>query len=88
MKNTHVIKVAPPIGRQARAGRNRLAGLGDWMARHRRAILAIQWIIVAFYAVLVVLPAFLPHPLPESRLFSGNFGASSFIDQAMCLASG
>ena len=88
MENTHVINFVPPIGRQARAGRSRLASLGDWMARHRRAILAIQWLIVAFYAGLVALPAFLPHPLAESRLFSGNFGASSFIDPALRLASG
>ncbi len=88
MENTHVIKFVPPMGRRARAGRDRLASLGDWMARHRRALLAIQWIIVIFYAVLVALPAFLPHPLPESRLFSGDFGASSFIDRAICLASG
>ena len=42
----------------------RLARLGDWMAAHRRAILAAQWVIVVFYAVLVVLPAFLPQPKP------------------------
>ena len=88
MDNTHVIKFVPPMSRQARARRNRLASLGDWMARHRRALLAIQWVIVIFYAVLVALPAFLPHPLPESRLFSGDFGASSLIDPAICLASG
>ena len=88
MDNTHVIKFVPPMSRQARARRNRLASLGDWMARHRRALLAIQWVIVVFYGVLVALPAFLPHPLPESRLFSGDFGASSFIDRAICLASG
>ena len=88
MEITHVIKFIPRMGQKPDVERNRLARLGDWMARHRRALLAIQWIIVIFYAVLVALPAFLPHPLPESRLFSGNFGASSFIDPAMPLASG
>lgn len=88
LENTHVIKFVPPLGRHGGAGRKRLARLGDWMARHRGTILGIQWIIVAFYAVLVALPAFLPHPLPESRLFSGNYGASSFVDPSMCLASG
>jgi hypothetical protein len=58
------------------------------MVRNRRSLLAIQWIIVIFYTVLVALPAFLPHPLPESRLFSGNFGAASFIDPNVCLANG
>lgn len=66
----------------------RLARLGDWMAAHRRAILAIQWFIVAFYTLLVVVPAFLPHPNPEARLFSSDFGASSFVDPGACTADG
>jgi hypothetical protein len=65
--------------------RSRLARLGDWLAAHRRAILAAQWAIVACYAVLVALPAFLPHPGPEARLFSGGWGASSFIDPNFCV---
>ncbi len=85
MTTTHTLHFVPSA---ARADRTRLARLGDWMARHRGGILAVQWIIVAFYSLLVVLPAFLPHPLPESRLFSGNFGATSFIDPSLCLASG
>jgi hypothetical protein len=68
--------------------RSRLARLGDWMAQHRRAILAVQWFIVLFYAVLVVVPAFLPHPNPEARLFSNDFGASSFVDPACTTGDG
>ena len=68
--------------------RGRLARLGDWLARHRRLILGIQWAIVAFYAVLVALPAFLPPPNPEARLFSSDFGAASFVDPAVCTTSG
>jgi polyferredoxin len=64
--------------------RTRLAWLGDWMAAHRRAILAVQWVIVVFYLVLVALPAFLPHPHPEARLFSSDFGATSTIDRSIC----
>ncbi|MFH1869845.1 MAG: 4Fe-4S binding protein [Pseudomonadota bacterium] len=56
-----------------------LARLGDWMADHRRAIVAVQWIIVVFYLVLVALPAFLPHPGAEARLFSADMGAASFV---------
>ena len=63
----------------------RLARLGDWLAAHRRAILAAQWIIVLCYALLVALPAFLPHPGPEARLFSGDRGAASFIDPDFCI---
>lgn len=68
--------------------RSRLARLGDWLAWHRQAIVAIQWAIVAFYAVLVVLPAFLPHPNPEARLFSTDFGAASFVDPEYCTTPG
>ncbi|HEX8987271.1 MAG TPA: 4Fe-4S binding protein, partial [Rhodocyclaceae bacterium] len=67
--------------------RTRLARLGDWMAAHRRIILGVQWFIVAFYVLLVVVPAFLPHPNPEARLFSNDFGASSFVDPA-CATDG
>jgi len=66
----------------------RLARLGDWMARHRRAIIALQWLIVIFYAALVALPAFLPHPGPEARLFSTDLGASSFVDPEYCATDG
>jgi hypothetical protein len=66
----------------------RLARLGEWMARNRRVILGIQWIVVAFYALLVVVPAFLPHPDPEARLFSSDFGAASFVDPNLCAADG
>lgn len=57
--------------------RSRLARLGDWMVRHRRAILSLQWLVVLFYGVLVALPAFLPLPHAEARLFAGLFGASA-----------
>ncbi|MCF8151380.1 MAG: 4Fe-4S binding protein [Burkholderiaceae bacterium] len=68
--------------------RTRLAQLGDWMATHRRAILAVQWVIVVFYLLLVALPAFLPHPLPGSRLLSSDFGAASFVDPNRHAGSG
>jgi polyferredoxin len=79
---------ARPLIFVPRRPRTRLARLGDWMAAHRRAILGIQWAIVIFYAVLVVLPAFLPPPNPETRLFSSDFGAASFVDPAICTTSG
>lgn len=71
---SHVLRFQPP------PRRGRLAALGDWMAAHRRAILGIQWAIVIFYAVLIVLPAFLPTPDPEARLFSSDLGAATFVD--------
>ena len=77
-----------PLVFMPRPPRHRLARLGDWLATHRRAILALQWLIVVFYAVLVALPAFLPHPGPDARLFSGDYGASSVVDASYCTTSG
>jgi polyferredoxin len=72
-----------PAGR-----RSGLARLGDWMAAHRNAIVVLQWVIVTLYAVLVVLPALLPHPNPEARLFSSDFGAASLVAPACCTTPG
>ncbi|CAB1369644.1 4Fe-4S binding protein [Denitratisoma oestradiolicum] len=80
---SHTLHFMPPPPR-----RGRLARLGDWMARHRGAILAMQWIIVVFYLVLVALPAFLPHPHPEARLFSSDFGAASSVDPTFSVDGG
>src|SRR3990172_1596585 len=63
-----------------------LARLGDAMQRHRRAILSIQWVIVVFYAALVVLPAFLPHPSAEARLFSGNGEVAIWYERLVLFA--
>ncbi len=76
----HPRRSPQPLSPPARL--TRLARLGDWMARHSRAILAVQWIIVVFYLVLVALPAFLPHPGAEARLFSADMGAASFVAAA------
>lgn len=48
-----------------------LARIGSAMARHRRVILAIQWIVVVLYVLLLVLPAFMPIPPEEAHLY-GN----------------
>lgn len=63
-----------------------LARLGDAMQRNRRAILTIQWVIVVFYMVLVVLPAFLPHPSAEARLFSGNGEVAIWYERLVLFA--
>jgi polyferredoxin len=42
----------------------RLARLGEALRRHRRTLLALQWVVVIAYAALLTIPAFLPLP-PE-----------------------
>ena len=48
----------PPEARPA----DRLAAIGLFLRRNRRLVLGVQWAIVVVYAVLVVVPAFLPLP--------------------------
>ncbi len=48
-----------------------LAALGEWMRVHGRTLQAVQWCVVAAYAILVVAPAFLPLP-PEDAHWYNN----------------
>ena len=45
------------------------------LPRQRRNGLAAQWVIVVFYLLLVAVPAFLPQPNADSRVFSAEFAA-------------
>ncbi|WP_307732626.1 4Fe-4S binding protein [Massilia sp. MB5] len=47
-----------------------LARLGDAMARRRGTILALQWCVIVFYLVLLVVPAFMPIPDQDAHLYS------------------
>src|SRR6266498_3105336 len=55
----NTIPIAPML---RPAQRTMLARAGDALRRHRRAILALQWFVVVFYALLVMVPAWLPLP--------------------------
>ncbi len=46
-----------------------LARLGDAMQRHRRVILAIQWTVVLFYLVLLIVPALMPIPPEGAHIY-------------------
>ena len=52
------------------APRDWLAHAGEAMRRHRRAILALQWVVVMFYLALLIVPAFLPLPPNGATLLS------------------
>ncbi|MDI3271564.1 4Fe-4S binding protein [Pseudomonas sp. MDT1-16] len=45
-----------------------LQRMGDGMRRHARVIRAVQWAVVLFYALLLVIPAVLPLPDSQARL--------------------
>lgn len=46
------------------------AAVGDWMQRHGRWIRLLQWVVVLFYGVLVIVPALLPLPDETARVFT------------------
>jgi len=50
--------------------RDWLARAGEALRRHRRAILAVQWVVVLFYLALVTVPAFLPLPPSGATILS------------------
>ncbi|MGQ7246915.1 4Fe-4S binding protein [Halomonas sp. V046] len=48
----------------------RWAALGQVLRRRRRAIIVAQWLVVGFYAVLLLVPPLLPLPDAQSRIFN------------------
>ncbi len=65
MPESHMI--GPPPACAPRAGR--LARLGAAMQAHRRALVALQWLVVLVYAVLLIVPAFMPLPPEDAHLW-------------------
>jgi polyferredoxin len=53
-----------------KSGSGILAAIGTAMARHRRVIIAMQWIIVVFYLALLTVPAFMPIPPEDAHIYS------------------
>lgn len=56
-----------------------LQRLGDGMRRHGATIRAVQWAVVLFYAVLLVVPALLPLPSAQARLFDNLTLLAQFL---------
>lgn len=52
------------------AGRPLAAALGDWLRRHGRWIRVTQWLVVAVYAVLILVPALQPLPDETAHVFT------------------
>ncbi len=70
-------------GRLSRPSPNRvdrwLAVAGDWLMRHQRTIQAAQWIVVAAYAILVIVPAFLPPPQRAAHIWTSLTLFAQFV---------
>jgi len=56
-----------------------LQRLGDGMRRHGATIRVVQWAVVLFYAVLLVIPALLPLPSSQARLFDNLTLLAQFL---------
>ena len=67
--------IRPSASRADRA----LAVAGDWLRRRQRMILAVQWIVVAAYAFLVIVPAFLPPPLSAAHIWTNLTLFAQFV---------
>jgi polyferredoxin len=64
--------IAPP------RPRGKLARLGDAMARHGRTIRTLQWLVVAIYLLLLVVPVLLPLPPRTAHLWNNMTLAAQF----------
>lgn len=56
-----------------------LARIGAALRHHRRAILALQWLVVGGYLLLVAVPAFLPLPQSHERILSNLTLFAQFV---------
>ena len=56
-----------------------LARLGNWLGTNQKAIRAIQWVIILFYALLIMVPTFLPLPPDTATLVNNLTVFSQFM---------
>ena len=56
-----------------------LAAAGDWLMRNQRTIQAVQWVVVALYAILVIVPAFLPPPQRTAHVWTNLTLFAQFV---------
>jgi polyferredoxin len=72
---THILAVAKTL-----RGPDRLAALvGDWLSRNQHVLRRIQWIVVGFYLLLVVVPAVLPLPPRTAHVWTNLTLFAQFV---------
>ena len=57
----------------------RLARLGEWLRSHRYLVFAVQWAMLLFYLVLVLVPVFLPLPQEGATLLNNLTLFAQFV---------
>lgn len=56
-----------------------LAAFGNWLQRHQRAIRALQWVVILFYALLIIVPPLLPLPDEAATLVNNLTVLAQFL---------
>ncbi len=56
-----------------------LAAAGNWLQHHGHWIRRLQWVIVLFYGLMVILPAFLPLPDEKAHVLSNLTVFAQFL---------
>ncbi len=54
-------------------------GIGNYLAVHQRFIKTLQWIIILFYAALIIIPSILPLPDDSATLFKNLTVFAQFL---------
>lgn len=67
------------IGYDRQPRRPYLARVGLWLRDHRRAIMVVQWGVVAIYAVLLIGPALLPLPPAGAHIWDNLTLLAQFL---------
>ncbi len=60
-------------------GAGRLVAVGQWMQRHGAAIRWLQWVVVATYAFLLLVPVFMPLPDDAAHLWRNLTLTAQFV---------
>lgn len=56
-----------------------VARIGEWLRDHQQAIRRLQWAVVVFYVLLLVVPALVPMPDRQSHIWSNVVLFAQFI---------
>ncbi|MCG1046882.1 MULTISPECIES: 4Fe-4S binding protein [Mycetohabitans] len=56
-----------------------LAEAGHWMQRHQTVIRNVQWVVVLIYALLILVPAFMPLPDDTAHIWSNLTVFAQFV---------
>ena len=67
MHNPSLATACASVANPARPGL--VAKIGSALQRHRGVIIAIQWAVVIFYFLLLIIPAFMPLPAEDAHIY-------------------